>query len=83
MEVGTWAKHMYLFSSKTPTRRKAMPKLVYNLMKDGDIRKRLGEVGLPTQGDRQVSGADKTEGQADEWGYQLRGYQPTQCQAGE
>ncbi len=31
-----------------------MPKLVYNLMSDKDLRKKLAEVGLPTRGDRQV-----------------------------
>ncbi|KAK7493595.1 hypothetical protein BaRGS_00015107 [Batillaria attramentaria] len=35
-------------------RRKPLPKLVYNLMPDKDIRRRLKELGLSTQGDRQT-----------------------------
>lgn len=31
-----------------------MPKLVYNLIKDGELRKKLTAVGLPTNGNRQV-----------------------------
>ena len=31
-----------------------MAKLVYHLMSDKELRKRVAEVGLPTQGDRQV-----------------------------
>ena len=29
-----------------------MPKLVYNLMRDAELRRRLNEVGLPASGDR-------------------------------
>ena len=46
----TWK--FLLFSSQT--KRKPMPKLVYNLMSDKDIRKKSSAVGLPTQGDRHV-----------------------------
>ncbi|XP_078596924.1 uncharacterized protein LOC144873435 isoform X2 [Branchiostoma floridae x Branchiostoma japonicum] len=35
-------------------KRKPMAKLVYNLMSDKDLRKRLKEKGLSTQGDRQA-----------------------------
>ena len=35
-------------------KKKPLPKLVYNLLSDKDIRKRLKELGLNTQGDRQV-----------------------------
>ncbi|XP_078676745.1 E3 ubiquitin-protein ligase RAD18-like isoform X2 [Branchiostoma floridae x Branchiostoma belcheri] len=35
-------------------KRKPMAKLVYNLMSDKDLRKRLKEKGLSTQGDRQT-----------------------------
>ena len=35
--------------------KKPLPKLVYNLMSDKDVRKRLKELGLNSQGDRQVS----------------------------
>ena len=31
-----------------------MAKLVYNLMSDKELRKRLKEIGLPCQGDRQA-----------------------------
>ena len=43
----------FRLDSATP-KRKTLPKLVYNLMKDGEIKRRLSEVGLPTQGDRRA-----------------------------
>ena len=33
-------------------KRKRMPKLVYNLMRDAELRRRLNEAGLSTSGDR-------------------------------
>lgn len=32
-----------------------MPKLVYTLLSEKDLRKKLGEVGLPANGNRQAS----------------------------
>ncbi|XP_013392094.1 uncharacterized protein LOC106160123 [Lingula anatina] len=40
--------------SSKPQKRKPMAKLVYNLMSDKDIRKKLKDIGLPSQGDRQT-----------------------------
>jgi len=35
-------------------KRKALPKLVYNLLSDKELRKKLNEIGLPTHGHRKV-----------------------------
>jgi hypothetical protein len=45
---------LYYFFSRS-TRRKPLPKLVYNLLSDKELRKKVAEVGLPIQGDRKVS----------------------------
>ncbi|KYN20722.1 E3 ubiquitin-protein ligase RAD18 [Trachymyrmex cornetzi] len=39
---------------KSEPKRKPLPKLVYSLMKDNVIRKRLKELGLSSQGDKKV-----------------------------
>lgn len=46
---------MWCFYSATP-KRKPMPKLVYHLMSDKELKKRVTEAGLSTQGDRKVGG---------------------------
>lgn len=45
--------HIYLFC-RTEPKRKPLPKLVLNLMKDNAIKKKLKELGLSSQGDRKV-----------------------------
>lgn len=44
---------MYITFRPTP-KRKPMAKLVYNLMSERDIKKKLKEVGLSTAGDKKV-----------------------------
>lgn|SRR6218665_256416 len=44
-----------LFCFSQNLKRKPMPKLVYTLLSEKDLRKRLSEVGLPTYGNRQAS----------------------------
>jgi len=39
---------------KPPVKRKPMPKLVYTLIKDADLRKRCKELGLNNKGDRKT-----------------------------
>ncbi|KAK2142937.1 hypothetical protein LSH36_895g00026 [Paralvinella palmiformis] len=39
---------------KCVIKRKPLPKYVYSLMKDKELRKKMAELGLPTDGDRQT-----------------------------
>lgn len=43
-----------LFHYRLHMKRKQLPKLVYTLLSDKDLRKRLIDVGLPTAGNRKV-----------------------------
>jgi len=43
----------YCYFSRT-MRRKPLPKLVYNLLSDKELRKKNAEAGLPFHGDRKV-----------------------------
>lgn len=42
----------YCLNKNKPAKRKPLPKLIYNLMKDQELRKRLRELGLSTSGDK-------------------------------
>lgn len=42
----------FCLNKNKPAKRKPMPKLIYNLMKDQELRKRLRELGLSTSGDK-------------------------------
>lgn len=44
---------MFFFSPSSGQKRKLLPKLVYSLLSDRDLRKRLKEHGLSTQGTKQ------------------------------
>lgn len=44
--------HLDTCLSRMQEKRKPMPKLIYNLMKDAELKKRLKELGLSTTGDR-------------------------------
>lgn len=48
-----WSFDVVLICSRSK-RRKPLPKLVYNLLSDKELRKKVAEVGLPIQGDRKV-----------------------------